>query len=181
MTHGTLSKSRTSKPATECELVRKHHGELFIQKRRGKPWFALFQQHMQCGRESDTLNSLDSFVTLPLLLTWESVFFIPFATEVQSSSHAYNQQTHAENHDHYLLFGQRLKDVQPHDAAPGAGVSPHTLAVMLIEVHQQHALAVVQAVVIKGAVAALCHPLHHMMALFCLPCRQRAAVCLQSG
>lgn len=124
------------------------------------------------GRESATLNSLDSFVALPLLLTWESVFFIPFAAEVQSSSQTYNQQTHAENHHHYLLFGQRLKDkvVQPHGAAPGAGVSPHTLAVMLIDVHQQHALAVVQAVVIKGAVAALRHPLHHMMALFSLPC-----------
>lgn len=100
------------------------------------------------------LSCLDSFVTLMLLLTWDSVFLIPFAAEVQSSSQTYNQQSHTENGDNYLLFSHWLnKELRV--ATPGAVEAPPTLAVVFIDVHQQHALAVVQAIAVKSAVAVL--------------------------
>lgn len=119
-----------------------------------------------CG----TLSSLYSFVTLQLLLTWESVFFIPFAEEVQSSSQTYNQQTHTENSDNYLLFYHWLND-KFCLATPVAVETLLTLAVVFIDVHQQHALAVVQAVIVKCAFTVLCRPLRHMRVPFYLPCR----------
>ena len=42
------------------------------------------------------------------------------------------------------------------------------LAVLFIDVHQQHALSVVEAVLVKRAVAVLRRPLHHMRARFSL-------------
>lgn len=102
-----------------------------------------------------TLNRLDTFVSLTLLLPWKSVFLIPFAAEVQSSRQTYNQQTHTEHSDNYLLFSHWLDD-EFRVATPGAIEAPVTLAVVFVDVHQQHALAVVQAVCVKRAVAALC-------------------------
>lgn len=104
-----------------------------------------------CG----TLNSLDSFVTLTLRLTWEFVFLIPFAAEVQKSGQTYNQQTHTENDENYLLFSHWLMD-ELHFVTPDAIESVITLAVVFVDVHQQHALAVVHAVLVIRAVAVLC-------------------------
>lgn len=101
------------------------------------------------------LNTLDSFVTVPLLLTGEFLFLIPFAAEVQSSRQTYDQQTHTENGDNYLLFPHRLND-ELRDATPGAIEAPLTLAVVSVDVHQQHALAMVQAVLVKRGIAGLC-------------------------
>lgn len=42
------------------------------------------------------------------------------------------------------------------------------LAVVFVDVYQQHALPIVQAVLIKRAVTALSGALHHMRALFSL-------------
>lgn len=99
------------------------------------------------------LSCLDSFVTLPPLLAM--VFLIPFAAEVESSSQTYNQQTHTENGDNNLLFSHGLNN-ELRVATPGAVEASLTLAVVLVDVHQQHALAIVQAVAVKRAVAVLC-------------------------
>lgn len=99
------------------------------------------------------LSCLDSFVTLPLLLA--CVFLIPFAAEVESSSQTYNQQTHTENGHNNLLFSHWLNN-ELRVATPGAVEAPLTLAVVLVDVHQQHALAIVHAVAVKSAVAVLC-------------------------
>lgn len=123
----------------------------------------------------NSLRGLDSFVALPLWRTWEFVFLIPFAAEVHRSSQTDQQQTHTEHSEDDLLLSHWL-NYQLHIATPGPVEAIVTLAVVLVDVHQQHALAVVQTVVVECFVTCLCRPFHHMRALFSLTCRGNEAV-----
>lgn len=85
-------------------------------------------------------------------LLCDPVFLVPFVKEAQGSCQAYEQQAHAENSGDYLLLRQRLSDELQVTTA-GAVEARLTLAVVLIDVHQQHALPVIQAVMLIRAVA----------------------------
>lgn len=95
-----------------------------------------------------TLNALDSFITLVLLLTWESAFLIPLAAEVKDSGQTYDQQCDTHYGDGQLLLSHWLEH-QLWLFTPVPVETQLTPAVVLIDVHQEHALAVVQAVIVE--------------------------------
>lgn len=69
-------------------------------------------------------------VTVKVIATANTHTFIqalPFAAEVQSSRQTYDQQTHTENSDNYLLFSHWLND-ELRLATPGAIEAPLTPA-----------------------------------------------------
>lgn len=127
---------------------------------------------------------------------------LPLKEEVQRSSQTYQQQTHAENNQNDFLPWRCLTD-HLWDVTPGtieADVTPeawkdvfvllvtkeqptqsherslHLLAVALVQVHQEHALAVVHAELIKTAVAGDLWP-RHTRAPFAFPWKQQQVCC----
>lgn len=124
----------------------------------------------------------------------------PFVEEEQSSGQTNEQQADAEHGGDYLLLRHRLSD-ELQVATAGAvearltpesqetGEIPealslslthsHThmcvLAVVLIDVHQQHALSLIHAVMLKRAVAVASGPLSHTGAHF-LSCYSETGV-----
>lgn len=116
------------------------------------------------------LRCLYSCVSPSFLLLRRPVSSIPFAEEIEDSSQAYHQQNDTDDDESHLILSHWLRH-QQQLLTPLTVEARLTFARLCVYVHKKHALAIVEAVVVKRRVTTLYRPLLHMRALFPPICR----------